>query len=453
MSKVATPPRRRWLWAVPAVVILAAAAGWYGWRWATTPAPPIIPLDGLDPDVAAAIRSKLDKVRQDGRSAAAWGELGQTLLAHDEVDHADPCFAQAERFAPNEPRWPYYRGLIRRAENPEAALPFLRRAVELCDQYDHGNDAPRLTLAETLRQAGADAEAEDQLKRVLARDLANPRAHFDLGVLARERKDDGAAEKHFLAAAKSPSGRQKSYQALAAIHHEQGNGAEAEADERRAAAPPADDLWDDRYIADYEQMEVGRRGRFAQAEQLEGANRLADALPILLELAKDAADARAQIEAGKVLMRLGKLDDAERYFRAAVGKASQQAEANNFLAFALYTEGEQQERSGGDGRAKYEEALACSRKALQLKPDHVTAFQYQGLALLKLGQRREAIESMRQAVLLRPELVELHMTLAGALEADGRRGEAVKEYRRAMEVAPDDPKPRAALQRLGAAPG
>ena len=72
MSEVATPPRRLGFWAVPAIGLLAAAgAGWYGWLWFTTPAPPNIPLEGLDPDVAAAIRSKVDDVRKNGRSAAA----------------------------------------------------------------------------------------------------------------------------------------------------------------------------------------------------------------------------------------------------------------------------------------------------------------------------------------------------------------------------------------------
>ena len=154
-------------------------------------------------------------------------------------------------------------------------------------------------------------------------------------------------------------------------------------------------------------------------------------------------------------MKLGQVEKAERYLRAAVGKESEQAEANNFLAVALYTEGEhlEQERKGEDAQAKYREALACTPKALELKPDHVTAYQYQGLALSKLGRRREAIESLRQAVLLRPELVELHLSLADALDADGRHEDAVAECRRAQEVAPDDPRPAAALERLHAAGG
>ena len=453
MSEVANLPRRRrrgLLWAGAAVLVLAAlgAGGWYGWRWYTTLAPPNIPLDGLDPEVAATIRSAVDRVRKDGRSAAAWGELGQVLLAHEDFDHNDVCFAQAERLDPDDPHWPYYRGMTRMTQKPEEALPFLRRAVELCDKADPGNDGPRLLLAEILIQIGQDTEAEGQLNRILASDPENPRAHFDLGVLAVRRKDDETAVTHFSASAKSPYARQKSCRALAAIRHGQGKDAEAADFDRRAAAPPDDRHWDDRYVGDYLRLQTGRRGRYQEAERLEAQGRLPDALPVLLELAEDASDARAQIAVGIALLKLGHAEEAEGYLRAAVGKESEQAEANNFLAVALYTEGEQMEQARQDPQAKYREALGCAEKALALKPDHVTASQYRGLALNKLGRRRDAIESLRQAALLRPELAELHLSLADALDADGQRSEAIKEYRRAQEVAPDDPRPRAALERL-----
>src|SRR5581483_3909080 len=133
----------------------------------TTPAPPVVPVDGMEPDVAAAVRAACEKVRRNLRSGAAWGELGQVLLAHNATDLADPCFAQAERFAPDNPRWPYYRGWTRSSRSPADAIPYLRRAVSLCDRFDRGNDAPRLLLAEMLLQTDALDEAEEHLNRVL----------------------------------------------------------------------------------------------------------------------------------------------------------------------------------------------------------------------------------------------------------------------------------------------
>src|ERR1019366_8308866 len=115
------------------------------------------------------------KVLKEGHSGRAWGELGKVLRAYDYYDASDVCFTQAQRFDPNEPRWPYYLGLSQTLRNPEDALPFLRRAVVLSDKYDRGNDAPRLRLAETLLQTGAIAECREQLDRVLSWNPDDPR--------------------------------------------------------------------------------------------------------------------------------------------------------------------------------------------------------------------------------------------------------------------------------------
>ena len=53
---------------------------------------------------------------------------------------------------------------------PRAALPFLRRAADLCERYDRGNDVPRLVLAETLLQTGAYDDSQAQLDAVLSWD-------------------------------------------------------------------------------------------------------------------------------------------------------------------------------------------------------------------------------------------------------------------------------------------
>ena len=220
------------------------------------------------------------------------------LLAHEDADHADGCFAQAERFDPNEPRWPYYRGLTRHMENPEEALPFLRRAVELCDKYDHGNVAPRLTLAETLRKTGADAEAEDQLQRILALDPANPRTTSISASWRGNARTTQPRRRTCLRPPKAPTPGRSRIRRWRRSTTARGRRPRPPRT-AGAAAPPEDRPWDDRYVGEYEEMEVGRRGRFVEAEQLDAAGRLPDALPILLDLAKDASDARARSRLGR----------------------------------------------------------------------------------------------------------------------------------------------------------
>ena len=121
------------------------------------------------------------------------GRAGKVLCADDFVEASTFCFVQAERLNPNEPHWPYYQGLNRLLTDPDAAVPFFRRAVVLCDRGDQDAAAVRLRLADALLRTGADEEAEEQCRRVLARDPDNVQAHYDLGVAAVRRQDADAA--------------------------------------------------------------------------------------------------------------------------------------------------------------------------------------------------------------------------------------------------------------------
>ena len=149
----------------------------------------------------------------------------------------------------------------------------------------------------------------------------------------------------------------------------------------------------------------------------------------------DQPDAYARSPRG-LRIKLKRLEDADRYFRAAVGKGMEQAEANNFLAVALYSEGEQLERLGQDPQAKYREALACTDKALGLKPDHVTASQYRGLALNKLGRRHKRSSRCARRFCCARSWSSCTCRSPTALDADGQRSEAIAEYRRGEDVAP-----------------
>ena len=207
--------------------------------------------------------------------------------------------------------------------------------------------------------------------------------------------------RHFTLSAKSPYARRKSYIRLAAIRQRHGDSDGAANYGRRAAAPPDDFLWDDRYVGDYERLQAGRQGRYEAAERLEAEGRFADSLPILLSLAEDASDARAEIAVGVALMQLNRVEEAERRFRQAVGKPSEQVEANYGLAVALYTEGEQLSRGATaapeTAPPKFAEAVTYADAALKLNPNHAMALLYRGKALGAPGAvRRPSTRSARR---------------------------------------------------------
>ena len=80
-----------------------------------------------------SIRAQQDLVRQKPYSGGAWGSLGKVLYAHAFAPQANLCFEKAERYDPQEPRWPYLRALCFLQEDPNInhALPDLKRAATL----------------------------------------------------------------------------------------------------------------------------------------------------------------------------------------------------------------------------------------------------------------------------------------------------------------------------------
>ena len=121
----------------------------------------------------------------------------------------------------------------------------------------------------------------------------------------------------------------------------------------------------------------------------------------------------------------GKLDEAVACYRRALELKPDYAEAHNNLGNALKDQG------------KLDEAVACYRRALELKPDYAEAHNNLGIALNDQGKLDEAVACYRRALELKPDYAEAHSNLGVALNDQGKLDEAVACYRRALELRPD----------------
>ena len=121
----------------------------------------------------------------------------------------------------------------------------------------------------------------------------------------------------------------------------------------------------------------------------------------------------------------GKLDEAVACYRRALELKPDYAEAHNNLGIALKDQG------------KLDEAVACYRRALELKPDYAEAHNNLGIALKDQGKLDEAVACYRRALELKPDFAEAHNNLGVALKDQGKLDEAVACYRRALELKPD----------------
>jgi tetratricopeptide (TPR) repeat protein len=444
------------------VAVLAAAALAAGaWlRWARPrPAPPVPPevkADALEPVVLTAIGVARERALKEPASAEAWGDLGKVFLANELQDEANVCFAQAERLDARNPRWPYFQGGTWQSRGDyAAALPFLRRAADLCAGAEADNVVPRLLLAETLLTLGRADEAEAELRQAGDRRPDDARVHYDRGLLAAARQDWPAARDHLRRCLGSPYARQKACVQLAAVSRRLGEAAAAEDFRRQADRLPADLEWGDPFVAEYLHWAVRKRARYRLAEQLEAAGRPADAVAVLGPLARDYPDDYLpHLTVGKLLGQTGDLATAEQALRTARRLAPDKVQVYYYLSLVLFRRGEEGERQGGGdrGRAAFAEAAAMARRAAALKPDYGFAHMALGLALKRLGRANEALAAFRQAVRCNPEFAEMHYHLGEALAESGRAEEARPRLEQALRLAPPGAGWRQAARDLLAGP-
>jgi tetratricopeptide (TPR) repeat protein len=389
--------------------------------------------------VVQVITEKRAAVRDDPRSGEAWGELGRALMVNEiHSDISLACFTEAERLDPKNPRWPYFSGgiLAVTLHKPEEAIAKLQRAVELCDRGDR-QGTPRLLLAETLLSLGQLEDAERHFQQVLATDPRNVRAHYGLGLVASARGDWHNCRKQLETCLSSPQAGKKARIHLAAVCERLGDKKSADKYTTEAARLPGDADWMDPFRAEHLQLAKRKMDRYRAVEYLEAAGHFDQAVSILADLVqKYPNDYLPHLMMGRILPQMGKFQPAEEHLRTALQLAPDKIQVYYLLGLVLFE------------RGLFEESAQFARKALALNPDYGYAHMCLGRALKALGDRKEALKALRQAVHCNPEFADNHLHLGILLAEEGKRDEARSCLRQAQLLAPNDPRPKAELEKL-----
>jgi tetratricopeptide (TPR) repeat protein len=134
-------------------------------------------------------------------------------------------------------------------------------------------------------------------------------------------------------------------------------------------------------------------------------------------------------ELGNCLSWLGpaRLEEALRYYTAAVALRPQSPGARLNLGTALHTKGQ------------LDEAIAAYREAIRLEADYAGAHNNLGAALSEKGQLDEAIAAFREAIRLNKDAALVHYNLGIALRKKGRQDEAIAAFRDAIRLKKDYP--------------
>lgn len=154
---------------------------------------PIIETEHLHPLVAEAILKSIDEVTQRPHSAKTWGELGMVLVAHDFPEQARVCLTHAMRLAPEDFRWPYFRGYTLKNFDYARALSDFKIALELRPDYA----TLRIRIALILMRLGELEECEQVLSEGKKLNPDNPYLMVTHGRLLMLKNQPDLAEELF----------------------------------------------------------------------------------------------------------------------------------------------------------------------------------------------------------------------------------------------------------------
>ncbi|MCI0681533.1 MAG: tetratricopeptide repeat protein [Gemmataceae bacterium] len=472
-----TPARRRWAW--PAAIALAAVVAAATWWWFRPPPIPDIDLGNAEPELAEAVGEARAALAREPRSGEAWGTLGRTLLANELYPEISlVCFTHAERFEPDNPRWPYFKAgvqlnLGRRAD----ALVSLERALRMNVAAADAETALRMLLAETHLALTNTMIAEGLFREQLDREPNHARARFGLATVLMSRGEWQSCREHFEACLRSPHARKKACIHLATVCAQLGDRKHTAYFSDLAARLPKDLAWSDPYYHEHVYLLKRMRDRYELADRFEAEGRFGLALKIVDGiLAEHPNDDGALLTKGRLLTRMGQLQAAETHLRRALELAPDKVQAHYFLSLALLLRGESvlakgavpvppphQERpaekpaekpaatltgSAAQAAPLFEQSAAAARRAIAAAPDFGRAYMALGRALYYLGRKADALAALRQAVHCNPEFVDNHFFLGEMLAEDGQLAEARHYLEQAQQLAdPADPRPSNALKK------
>jgi tetratricopeptide (TPR) repeat protein len=155
----------------------------------------------------------------------------------------------------------------------------------------------------------------------------------------------------------------------------------------------------------------------------------AERVVVLLRQARQRhpADFWINHELGYCLSKLrpAQLEEAIRYYTAAVSLRPQSPAAHNNLGLALNDKG------------RLDEAIACIREAIHLDKDDARTRTNLGWVLSRLGKTDEAIACYRLAIRLKKDSLEAHINLGIALKDKGQLDEAIAAFQEAIRLKKD----------------
>ncbi len=395
--------------------------------------------------LGAAYRSLLAVARDPaaGRHARseAYGELGMLFMAADLLQHAEQSLDNAEVLAPEEFRWPYLLGHVRRRMGDlEASADHLERARELRPNHV----AATVWLSRVYQELGEPGRAGPLVAGLRARLPDAPALRFEAGRIALATEDYASAVEHLEAALDLDPDAGSIHYPLAMAYRRLGDPEAAEGHLRRwrADGPGNEVQLPDPVMASLTGVLQNPQYYRDLAFHAAGSEDWVLAAAHFRTAADGAPDvAMLRLNLGTALERLGNAAGAENAFREALRLDPALYQAHNALG-ALFA------RAGRDG-----DAIERFQDAVFHNPNFAAGHVALGDALRRTDRSEASLVPYRRAIELDPGNAVARFGEAMALVRVRRYGEARERLIRAAAVLPGRAEfPHALARLLAAAP-
>mgnify|MGYP003669344728 CR=1 FL=1 len=145
--------------------------------------------------------------------------------------------------------------------------------------------------------------------------------------------------------------------------------------------------------------------------------------------------ATQSLRRGVAAHKEGKLNEAERYYRAVLESHVISPDSNHdidVMAEAYCNFGAVQQQRGN-----LTAAIDSYRQAVQIKPNYIEVYYIMGQALRDKGDLNASIDCYQQAAKIKPNNVDALNNLGAALQYNGNLDAAIDSYKQALEISPD----------------
>jgi tetratricopeptide (TPR) repeat protein len=373
--------------------------------------------------------------------AEASGRLGEWFHAFAYYAEATACYAQAQRLAPSESRWPYLMGQIAlRTGDFDGARERFEQALKLSPE----NVATLVDLAEAELKLERLEEAEPLLHRALAAEPKCVAALAALGRVQLARGDFDAAIgtlEEALRLQPSAVGLHYplglAYRGKGDLERARTHMSEANVAERRKT-PPALDNSALRPIAELKALgaQTHKRRGLAALKQHRPEEAVVE-MRAAIEASPD--DDSMQVELGTALLEAGRTQDGVEQLESVLERWPNQARAHYLLGVVSEKQGRLPEAA-----QRYEAAIAADAG---MRPAH----ERLGAVLLQQGRFEEALTQFQTLADRDPGSAQARFMVANVLLNLGRYGEARPALEQALGLARDQEDVQLALARLLAA--